>query len=81
MDMRDAAPPCLARIGGSVWRTVEQHGAPVRREDSRQNIQQSAFPGAIFADEGMHLARTDGEIHSVQSDCRAKPLMNSAELQ
>ena len=74
VDDRDAQ---FARVG----RTVDDHGLAVHRDrafvrlmDAGQELHERALPGAVLADQRMHLARTQVERDVDERLGRAEPL-------
>jgi hypothetical protein len=57
----------VARAGERHRLAAHQQAARIGRVDAGEHEQQRALAGAVLADDGVHLAALDGEVHAVQS--------------
>src|ERR1051326_6023142 len=81
VDVGDAASPRVDRGRGRVRRAVDRHRAGVGAEKTGEDVEQRALAGAVLADERVHFAGTQAEVHAVEGDCRAETLREAAQLE
>ena len=62
----DAAPGGLARVGQAHHFTVQADLTPVRLVHPGDDFHQGRFPGPVFAQQRVHLARAQVELHAAQ---------------
>src|SRR5947207_218342 len=74
MHQNDAAPLGVHRTGERKRRTVNLECPCGRCQVASQDLHQRRFPGAVLADDGMHLAPTDRQRNILQHLDRAKGL-------
>ena len=66
VDERDAILSRVLSIGQGGGLAGDSQLAPVRRDDAAQDLHQGALAGAILANQHVHLAGKDVEVHPVQ---------------
>ena len=79
VDVRD---PPVSRVGGAFRRVRlagQSHAAGVRFDEAGEDVQQGALARAVLANEGMHLARVDGEIDSRERGGGAESLLDAVQ--
>src|SRR5215472_7349617 len=81
MDVRDAAPPRLQRIGGMIGLSVKRDRSGIGTDGGRKNVHQRTFSGAVFADDGMHLLPAHRQIHAVQSRGGSEAFAHAGNLE
>ena len=81
VDEGDAAPPRLERGGRSVRPAVEMHRAAIGTHGAGYDVHEGALAGAVFPDQGVHLARAEREVDPVERQRRREPFGDVADPQ
>src|SRR5438093_5244266 len=55
--------------------------AGILSDEAGENVQKRALPRAVLADEYVHFAGSDRQVDAIERDCRAKSLLDAAQLQ
>jgi hypothetical protein len=66
MDQANAETICIGNIANIPRHTIDPNLAGIRRMHAAKNFDQRAFAGAILAEKGMNLPRTQLKIDAVK---------------
>ena len=80
VDDADAGGAGGERVGERDLAPLEADRALVGRKDSAADADQGRLPGAVLADEGMHLAAGHGEAHPLQGAHTPEALAHAVEF-
>jgi len=81
VDHGHAGPARVEGVAGPIRLAVQPHLPRVGLVRAGQDLHQGALPGPVLADQGVHLAGRDGEVHPVQRDGRPEALADAPHLE
>ncbi|GAB4101578.1 hypothetical protein GCM10028790_05960 [Micromonospora taraxaci] len=81
MDDPDAGPLRVARTTERALLAGELDGALVRGVPARDDLHEGRLTGAVLADDGVHLARRDIEVDSVENAYAKEGLADAPEVE
>src|SRR5687768_12507894 len=81
MNERDSAATPVARGGGSIPLTVQEHLATIGLHLAGDDVHERALPRPILSQQCQHLAGVNRQIHPVERDRRAVVLRDAGDPQ